>query len=99
MPAPGVDEEVRSIGGNGHALDLVGRAREVVEPLRQVLRLRAHLAEELSRVTRLQTSELVRVALEDRRQSAEKPRAVEAGHRHPGTRERRAGRTDGALDV
>src|SRR5439155_21932661 len=94
-----VDEKVRAVGRDRRALNLVGCAREVVEPLRQVARLRAHLAEQLPRVARLECGQRVGVALEDPRQRTEEARAGAAGRRPPRATERLGRGADGSIDV
>ena len=95
-----VDEEVRAVGGDRLAVDLVGRAREPVVVVGEPAQLALHLADELAVVGRLDDRDPLGVLGDEVREAAHEPRALGAGHRRPrSVVERRARGAHRRVDV
>ena len=92
-------DEVRLVGRDALARELVRPAGEVAEPGREREHLPAELPQQLARVARLQLRQPVGVALDQVGEPVHQPRALEASGRAPLALEGGAGRGDGAVDV
>src|SRR3954447_11290796 len=78
-----VDEEVRAVGGDRLAVDLVGRAREPVVVVGQPAQLALHLTDQLAVVGRLDNRDALGVVGDEVGEAAHQPGALGAGQRRP----------------